>query len=98
MVWDGPHAPQGEFDPAWSPDGRSIAFIRSPETPARRYRLYVLRPGASEPISPSSLNLPSAEVCGSQPGPQWDPHRLYDRVPPPGQNYEGLGLGCASSI
>lgn len=95
VVWDGPG--QGELDPAWSPDGRSIAFVgRTPPVTGpdgfavADTRLYVLRSGESQPEV-------LVEQLGQRGGlrfPTWSPDgkriAYATGVQPAGQAYQQL--------
>ena len=92
VVWDRPGAVQGELDPAWSADGRSIAFAgRSTDASGLLdSRLYVLRPGMAEP---QELVIQLGQRGGLR-FPTWSPDgtRLAyaTGVPPQGADYKGL--------
>ncbi|HET9647864.1 MAG TPA: hypothetical protein VFP34_06490 [Microlunatus sp.] len=97
VIWDDPAEAHAELDPAWSPDGRSIAFatvepagVSAEGFPLINSRLKVLRPGASEPET-------VIEQLGQRGGlrqPTWSPDgtriAYLTGVPPIDKPYQGL--------
>lgn len=95
VVWDRPDADQGELDPAWSPDGRLLAFVGRPFDATGfpvGNRLYVMPAGAGEPrllveqkdpdgsLQRGSLRLPTWSADGSR-------IAYATAVPPAGEVY-----------
>jgi dipeptidyl aminopeptidase/acylaminoacyl peptidase len=86
-------AVQGELDPAWSPDGRSVAFAGRLTDAAgvlMNNRLYVLRAGAAEP----EIVVNQLGQRGGLRFPGWSPDgtriAYLTGVPPADQQYRGL--------
>ena len=93
VLWDRPDAVQGELDPAWSPDGRSIAFAGRPADSTGfpvDNRLYVLRAGTAEP----DIVVDQQGIRGGLRVPTWSPDgrriAYATAVAPPDQPYRGL--------
>ncbi len=93
MLWDRADAVQGELDPAWSPDGGSVAFagrLTDVSGVLMDNRLYVLRAGATEP----QIVVNQLGQRGGLRYPTWSPDgtriAYLTAVPPADQPYRGL--------
>jgi Tol biopolymer transport system component len=93
VLWDRADAAQGELDPAWSPDGRSVAFAGRLTDDAgvlMDNRLYVRRAGAAEP----EIVVNQLGQRGGLRFPSWSPDgtriAYLTGVPPADQQYRGL--------
>ena len=93
VLWDRADAVQGELDPAWSPNGRSVAFagrLTDDSGVLMDNRLYVLRAGAAEP----EIVVNQLGQRGGLRFPSWSPDgtriAYLTGVPPADQPYRGL--------
>ena len=93
VLWDRTDAVEGELDPAWSPDGRSVAFagrLTDASGVLMDNRLYVLRAGAAAP----EIVVNQLGQRGGLRFPAWSPDgrriAYITGVPPTDQSYRGL--------